>query len=128
MAQCFCGCGQKVSFGLRAINKRGKIIHGDITQVHALLAAGMQSPNAEMFVHDGQVLCNVLAEAVHTATDPGREVEQESRGFMAFARQNFGTSAFGKRIRNSGMDTPAAIAAITSGAYDPFEDVSIPLR
>jgi hypothetical protein len=54
-----------------------------------LLDRGLQSPNADAFVADGQTILSELAEAVHTRTDPGREVEAESREFMRRTRERF---------------------------------------
>src|SRR4051794_14183899 len=103
--QCFCGCGRKVRFGKRSVNKRGSIINGDLADVRMLLSQGMQSPNAEEFVHDGEVLCEALASAVHAGEDPGPELERETRGFMAFSRSTFSTGAFGAALRRSGRST-----------------------
>jgi hypothetical protein len=126
MAQCFCGCGRKVKFGARSINKRGKIIRADVRQIEMLLDGGMQSPNAEQFAHDGLALCGVLADAVHLGMDPGPEVESETRGFMAFSRENFGTAAFGRQIRQRGLSSDQAVAEVAAGEWDPFADVEMP--
>ena len=127
MAQhCFCGCGQKVPFGKRSVNKRGAIISGDLVGVQALLERGMKSPSAEEYVHDGQLLCAALADAVHAGVDPGPELEQETRGFMRFGNANFGTAALGAAIRRSGLSTDEAVEALTRGEWDPFADVESP--
>ena len=125
MAQCFCGCGRKVSFGRRSVNKRGSIINGDLAQVRMMLDRGMVSPSAQAFVHDGEILCGALADALHEGVDPGPEVEAETRGFMRFGR-SFGNAALGNAIRRSGMSSDQALAAIMSGEWDPFADVEIP--
>src|SRR5262249_52274153 len=115
--------GQKVRFGMRSVNKRGSIILVDVTPISEMLRMGMRSPNAEEFVRDGNVICATLAEAVHTGVDPGPLVERETRGFMAFARQNF---IFGAWKLPPGMNEDDAANAIRSGEYDPFEHVSMP--
>jgi len=104
------------------------MIDGDLASVRELFGHGMQSPAGDMFVHDGEVLCGVLAEAVHAGVDPGPKVEDESRGFMAFARTNFSDGAFGLAVRRSGMSVDEAVAALSQGQWDPFADVEIPLR
>jgi len=114
-----------VSFGKRSVSKRGAIISGDVEQVRSLLERGLKSPNGEMFVHDGEVLCALLAEAVHAGVDPGPELETETRGFMAFGRQ-FSTSALGRAIRRSGMSDNDTTVAMRSGEWDPFAAVEIP--
>lgn len=124
--QCFCGCGRKAPFGMRSVSKRGSIINGDLATVRMMLGRGLQSPNAEAFVHDGEILCEALAEAVHAGQDPGPELEHETRGFMAFSRKNFGTRAFGDAARETGLSTDEAVAALAAGDWDPFADVEIP--
>ena len=62
------------------MNKRGSIINGDLANIRSLLAQGMQSPSAEEFVHDGELLSAALASAVHVGEDPGPELERASRG------------------------------------------------
>jgi hypothetical protein len=126
MAQCFCGCGRKARFGMRAVNKRGSIINGDLATVRTLTSRGLKSPTVDVFIHDGDLLLAVLAEAVHAGVDPGPELEHETRGFMRFGHRAFGTAALGSAIRRSGMTSDEAIAAIAAGEWDPFEDVEIP--
>ena len=111
---------------MRSINKRGKIIYGDIGQIAQLLAIGMDSPNAEEFVSDGKGICEGPAACVHEGVDPGPEVERLSRGFMAFARKNFGPRALGSQIRRSGLSNDEAVAAMRAGQFDPFADVDMP--
>jgi hypothetical protein len=103
------------------------MINGDLAQVRMMLDRGMKSPSAEMFVHDGELLCGALAEAVHAGVDPGPELESETRGFMRFGR-SFGTAALGAAIKRSGMSSDEALRAITSGEWDPFANVEIPTR
>lgn len=124
--QCFCGCNAKVKFGMRSVNKRGAIIEGDVETVRVMLHRGMQAPNAQEFVRDGETLLGGLAEAVHAGDDPGPELETETRGFMAFARQNFSESALGAAIGRAGLSSDEAIALLTAGDWDPFEDVQMP--
>jgi hypothetical protein len=126
MAQCFCGCGRKVSFRRRPINKRGAIINGDLAKVRALLAHGLESPNAEIYVHDGELLCSALAEAVHANLDPGPELEHETRGFMRFGQAEFGDGALGRAVRRAGLSADEALAAMARGERDPFADIEIP--
>jgi len=46
---------------------------------------------------------------------------------MRFAQQNFGPAALGSAIRRSGPHRRReAIAALTSGEWDPFEGAEIP--
>ncbi|HWK30112.1 MAG TPA: hypothetical protein VNS09_26310 [Solirubrobacter sp.] len=75
MARCFCGCGHTVRFRIRAVNKRGSIIDGDVASVRTLLARDLSSPNAEVLVHDGDLLLAELADAVHTGIDPGPRLQ-----------------------------------------------------
>ncbi len=63
--RCFCGCETKVRRGMRAINKRGAMIDGDLSDIRMLLKRGMQSPSAETYVHDGEILCRQLADDRH---------------------------------------------------------------
>lgn len=128
MAQCFCGCGRKARFGIRSVNKRGTMIRGDVRLVEDLLRRGVVSPNGERFVHDGLLFCEALAEAVHAGIDPGPEVEQETRGFMAFARQHFGQAALGRSLRTAGMSVEEAVVALNAGQFDPFAEVDYPLK
>jgi hypothetical protein len=111
---------------MRPVNKRGSIINGDLANIRTLLAQGMQSPSAEEFVHDGELLCAALASAVHVGEDPGPELERASRGFMAFSRTTFSSGAVGAAVGKSGLSTDEAIAAIRSGEWDPFADVEMP--
>jgi hypothetical protein len=97
MTQCFCGCGQRVSFRMRSVNKRGKIINGDLANVRLFLSRGLESPNAEAFVQDGEALCAALAQGVHEGIDPGPELESATRGFMKFSRQNSARARSAKR-------------------------------
>jgi hypothetical protein len=64
--RCFCGCGRKVTFGMKAVSKRGQIIGGDVATARGFLSAEVQSPTGETFVHDGEIMLSALAEAVHT--------------------------------------------------------------
>lgn len=123
--QCFCGCERKVSFGKRAVNKRGVIIRGDIETARGVMNLGVQSPTGEMFVHDGEILLSALADAVHAGVDPGPELERETRGFMAFGR-NFNEGAIGAAIRRSGMSVEEAAVMMRNGEWDPWADVPIP--
>lgn len=123
--QCFCGCGRKVTFGARSVSKRGAIIDGDLAFVRDLVARGLDSPAAEAFVHDGDILCGLLAESIHEQIDPGPDVELETRGFMAFGR-NFSQGALGKAVQRSGMSVDDAVAAMTKGEWDPFSEVEVP--
>jgi hypothetical protein len=101
------------------------MINGDLAMVRMLLDGGMKSPVAEMFVHDGEILCGQLAEGVHANFDPGPQVEAETRGFMRFGR-SFGKVAFGRAVRESGMSSDEAVAALSRGEWDPFADAEIP--
>jgi hypothetical protein len=87
------------------------------------LSQGLESPGAEAFVPDGDILCRRLADAVHYEVDAGLDLEPATRGFMRFGGQNFGTAAFGRRVRQAGFSTEDSIAAIRSGEWDPFADV-----
>lgn len=121
--KCFCGCGRKLpplSVGMREINWRGRRIAKDVARIEGLLRSGLQSPNAEAFVEDGRRLAEELAEAVHTRTDPGLEVETESREFMRRARERFTVGRIGRATR--GMSAGEAAAAMASGRLDPFAD------
>jgi hypothetical protein len=121
--KCFCGCGRKVpplSVGMRAINRRGRRVAKDVARIEGLLRTGLRSPNAEAFVEDGRRLAEELAEAVHTRTDPGLEVEAESREFMRRARERFTVGRIGRATR--GMSAGEAAAAMASGGFDPFTD------
>ena len=122
--QCFCGCERKVRFGMRSVSKRGTIIDGDVRTVHTLLARGMQSPNAEEFVQDAEVVLAVLADAVHAGVDPGPELEKQTRGFVAFSRQ-FNEGALGAAIKRAGLSSDEAIDRLTRGEWDPFADVEM---
>jgi hypothetical protein len=104
------------------------MISGDVALIEGLLAQGLASPNAEMFVHDGRLLLDVLADAVHVNVDPGIEVEQETRGFMAFARTYFSENAMGRTIEESGMSIDEAARALLEGRFDPFAELDYPLR
>lgn len=126
MAQCFCGCGHKVTFSRRAWNKRGAIINADLSHIRFLLERGMQSPSAEAYLHDGDIFCAALADAVHTGLDPGPELERETRGFMRFGHTCFGERALGSRIRRAGFGVEEAVALISTGEWDPFDAVEIP--
>jgi hypothetical protein len=111
---------------MRSVNKRGDRISGDLAIVLRMFERGLKSPNAATYVHDGQLMCDVLAEAVHKGVDPGPEVERESRGLMRFGHQHFGYAAFGRRVLESGLSEDEAMAALASGEWDPFADVEIP--
>ena len=124
--KCFCGCGRKVPRGARAVSKRGAIISGDLGPIRSLLALGMVSPAAETFVRDGDIMCERLAEGIHLGADPGPEVESQTRGFMAFSRNNFSEAALGVAASRTGMSNDEAVAALKLGEWDPFADVQIP--
>lgn len=100
--QCFCGCGHKVSFGARSVNKRGATIAGDVAKLRLMLEREMKSPTAARFVMDGELLCAGLADGIHAGVDPGPELESETRGFMAFYRHNFSTGKFGQAYGGRG--------------------------
>lgn len=79
----------------------------------------MQSPTADEFVRNGEALLLALAEAVHAGTDPGRELELETRAFMAFGR-NFTDEAIGAAIRRAGLSSDEAVAMLMEAEWDPF--------
>lgn len=121
--KCFCGCEEKVPrfpFGLRSINTRGRRIGKDVALVERLLAQGLRSPNAEAFVQDGHAIMGELAHAVHTRSDPGPEVEAESRDFMRQARERFITGRIGQAARRAGLSADQAAVAMARGEFDPF--------
>lgn len=126
MAKCFCGCGRGVKLKMRPVNKRGKMIAGDIAVIQDLLDRGVESPNADIFVADGQLFCDQLADAVHDSVDPGDDLEYGSRQFMAFARNHFSAGALGRAVSKSGMSDTDAVAALRNGTWDPFADVPWP--
>jgi hypothetical protein len=107
------------------VNRRGALIDKDLERVRLLLSRGMNSPTAETFLHDGELFCEALAEAVHAGVDPGEELERQTRAFMTFGR-NFGTAAFGSAVRRAGMSTDEAVTALTEGKWDPYADLEIP--
>jgi hypothetical protein len=122
--KCFCGCGTKVSrfpLGLRSINTRGRRIGKDVAMIESLLAQGLRSPNAEAFVGDGRALMRELADAVHTRSDPGSQVEAESRDIMRRARERFITVRIGQAARRAGLSADQAAVAMARGEFDPFE-------
>jgi hypothetical protein len=123
--RCFCGCGRKVAFGMKAVSKRGQIIGGDVANARGFLNAGVQSPSGEMFVHDDEIMLSALAEAVHAGIDPGPELESETRGFMAFGR-NFNEAGIGAAVRRSGLSSDEAAAMLIQGEWDPWADLEIP--
>ena len=123
--RCFCGCERKVAFGMKAINKRGQTIGGDVARARGWLSAGVESPTAEMFVHDGDIMLATLSEAVHAGVDPGPELESETRQFMAFGR-HFTESGIGAAIRRSGLSTDEVAAMMLQGQFDPWADLEIP--
>ncbi len=124
--ECFCGCGRKVRLRMRPINKRGSTIGSDVANVRMMLRHGMQSPSAEAYVRDGELLCQALADAVHAGVDPGAELERETSGFMRFGNANFSDAAIGASIARSRMSVDDALAATRSGEWDPFADVEVP--
>ncbi|HEY4280384.1 MAG TPA: hypothetical protein VGM91_19335 [Conexibacter sp.] len=113
---------------MRAINKRGATIRGEVAVVERILELGVKSPNGEMFVHDGLTMCEALAAAAHVGIDPGPEIRQQTAGFMAFARQSFSEAAIGRNVRASGMSADEAAAAMRAGRHDPFAGIDYPLR
>jgi hypothetical protein len=101
------------------------MIMGDLMTVTELKARGMESPAADVFLHDGEILCTALAECLHTGVEPPPDMERETRGFMAYGR-NFSEGAFGAAVRKSGMSVPEASAKMAQGEWDPFADVAVP--
>lgn len=94
----------------------------DVALIERLLASGLQSPNAEAFVEDGHALEVHLAEAVHARTDPGPEIEAESREFMRRARERFIIGRIGQAAKRAGLSSDEAGDAIAAGRFDPFAD------
>jgi hypothetical protein len=111
---------------MRSVSKRGAMIDGDVQMTLRMLDGGLQSPNAEEFVRDGAVLLAALAKSVHEGVDPGPELEEETRGFMAFARVNFSENALGGAVERADLSSDAAVALLTAGKWDPFADVQMP--
>lgn len=123
--RCFCGCGERVStfpLGMRSINKRGARISTDVALIDGFLRQGLRSPNAEAYVRDGHELIAELAESVHTGTDPGREVETESRDFLRRTREHFMPTRIGQAARREGLSADEAALAMVTGRFDPFAD------
>lgn len=123
--RCFCGCGRRAPrfpLGLGSINTRGRRIGKDVALIEMLLATGLQSPNAEAFVEDGHAILSELAEAVHTRTDPGRDVETESREFMRRTRERFLSARIGQAAGRAGLKGDEAAHAMARGEWDPFAD------
>ena len=77
-------------------------------------------------MRDGEILLGALADGLHNATDPGGELETETRAFMAFARQNFSEAAVGAAIGSSGLSSGEVLAMLTRGDWDPFANVQMP--
>ncbi|MBB4663166.1 hypothetical protein [Conexibacter arvalis] len=113
---------------MRAVNKRGAIIRADVAVVERLVERGMKSPNSEAFVHDGLLMCADLAEAVHAGVNPGPVLQEQTAGFMAFARQNFSEPVLGRNLREAGLSVDQAVAEIGAGTLDPFENVDYPFK
>ena len=89
--------------------------------IESLLQRGLQSPNAEAFVEDGHAIMADLADAVHTRSDPGPQVEAESRDLMRRARERFVTVRIGQAARRAGLSADQAVAAMARGEFDPFD-------
>ncbi len=123
--KCFCGCGETVSrfpLGMRSVHQGGGRISKDVALIDGYLKSGLKSPNAEEFVSDGHALMAELAEAVHSGTEPGQEVEQDSRDFMRRARERFLPVRIGQAARRSGLSPEETAIAMVAGRFDPFAD------
>ncbi len=123
--RCFCGCGRKVPRAARAVSRRGERIAEDVGTVRDLIDRGMRSANGAEFVRDGERMCETLAETIHAGGAPGREVEYESLGFMAFGHAKFSQHALGAAVQRSGMPVGDAVAALARGTWDPYADVEM---
>jgi hypothetical protein len=107
---------------MRSINRRGARISKDVALIEGFLRQGLRSPNAEAYVRDGDALMAELAESVHTGTDPGREVETESRDFLRRTRERFMPTRIGQAARREGLSSDEAAQAMVTGRFDPFAD------
>jgi hypothetical protein len=131
--QCFCGCGRRVAFGLRATNKRGERLRGDSRRVEQLLEAGMVSPTATTFVEQASEWCELFATLVHVGTKPDNEqlgLSQVYLTWLGLVRPfvgQFGVAYLGKRVRDANWSTDEALSLIRDGEWDPYEGVAMPV-
>jgi hypothetical protein len=130
---CFCGCGRNVAFALRSTNKRGERLRADVRRVEQLLEAGLASPNALIFVEQANEWCELFSSAVHVSIKPDTEgpgLSQVYLGWLAHVRPfvgQVGVSFLGQQVRDAGLSTDEALSRISTGEWDPYEDVMMPV-
>ena len=124
--ECFCGCGREVRVRLRSVNRYGKLINREGAITKALLARGMQSPNAERFLREAQAHCQTCADAVHADEKPPRPVALALERYTRFATVRFSESALRSAVKRKGIGPQEAMAEIEAGRWDPFPDITFP--
>lgn len=129
--QCFCGCGRKVTFGLRPINKRGMRLRRDAHRVEHFIAIGLVSPNANLFLEQADEWCDVFSESVHLGIKPDEERPGLTEAYLNWLRHVpkafISTAGFGKQVRDAGLSTDEAVGLIQRGEWDPYAGFQMPV-
>lgn len=128
--QCFCGCDRKVSFGLRATNKRGQRLRRDVRQMERFLEIGLVSPNATTFVEQANLWCEGFAEAVHLRIKPDDDTPDSSQiylGWLKMVKPFVNVPLIGKMVRDAGLSSEEAVALMSRGELDLWADVEMPV-
>ena len=111
---------------MRAVNRYGKLINRDGVMIKALLARGMQSPNAERFLREAQAHCQTCAAAVHADEKPPHRVAMEIEHYTRFSSVRFSDRALAKAAKRSRMTAQEAMVELEAGRWDPFPAIAFP--
>lgn len=134
MAKCFCSCGNKVPFGRRAINTRGRLLLERIDRLDRLIhhhkaEAPTNLSSVEAFRDEGLVYCEVLTNFLHAGKSPSDDLETVTRDWLARERKLYldirnpersTMMRFGAAARAQGLEPNAAAEAFSSGQFNIY--------
>ena len=129
--QCFCGCGRKVTFGQRPLNKRGERLRREMRRIEQALGVGLESPNATMFVGQANDWCGAFAEAIHLTIQPDEQQPGFTQVYLTLTWLRAGkpfvsVALIGKMVRDAGLSSAEGAARMSRGEWDPWADVEMP--
>lgn len=111
---CFCGCGKRIPFSLRATNVRAKSINEALLRVQHLLDIGLISPNATTFIEQGTAWRARYVDGLHKGIEPDDYHWWSSA--LPFHMD------FNRMVRDAGLSLDEAMARISAGKWDPYAD------
>jgi hypothetical protein len=94
-AECFCGCGRKVSFRWRPVNSRGREIRESIAEVKSSPGRGRKGEGREYIVEANRA-CDRIAEAIHGEAEADKDLEAETRALLKAHKERKAKPLFGR--------------------------------